>query len=727
MERMGMVVGDHELSPEQRRYGRIRLAGAVVFLVLVVFFMGNAMRKTIEGCLPYPQHMDEAFLTERAYNILKTNDWNPHYFNYPSFPVYLVTAAFSAGYLNYCQHAKARAPVDNLPSVAYPFYDPVPAVAPARFLFSTCALVALIVLGIFGYWHFKMPIMLPLVPFLGCFSGAVQYHSTAYINVDVLAVVMIALVLLSVVYGAGSGRFALTAVVPGMLCGLAIASKYTYCWALAPALLGIWFYGGKWKGYRSLVLLFSASAAFVAVVPWAIFDIRAFVNGLGEQGWEYAAGRPGETYDPGWDHASQYLLAVITDAGVCTVPLALLGAAYAVKENIRFTIILFSFPVLNVLHLSASRLFYARNAVFLFVLYAFLLSAGLLAVARIVEKAWKWIPPLKTRIYSRFSLACAAVIVLALLLLPWGKHIWFAKQSADTRNQVTDWIKENVPSSACIVTPDELGLDVSRLDGKYHVVERDYNLYTTSTFLAEMEKLGVVYALMPQWATTGKQKARAERKNSLAEYVFPLVQYGGNKINPAMPYPLSFGYPALSLNLIVRGSNKLDENSASTMSALTKYDVFQAGEALKNVLPAAFRDALEREFSQNTFPRRQISPELDFIDMDIRRIDGNNFNFRFMFFVNEHIEEDWRFYFCLSKSEADTQETPGENRKSRLRRWDFMPQPPTSQWQPDKYIVITMKKPAAGTSYELGFGFFLDEKTHYGSEISLGETDFSKL
>jgi len=54
MERMGMVVGDRELSLEQQRYGRIRLAGAVVFLVLVVFFTGNAIRKTIEGCFQLP-------------------------------------------------------------------------------------------------------------------------------------------------------------------------------------------------------------------------------------------------------------------------------------------------------------------------------------------------------------------------------------------------------------------------------------------------------------------------------------------------------------------------------------------------------------------------------------------------------------------------------------------------------------------------------------------------
>lgn len=722
-----MAIGEQESSAKHRRFERVRLAGAVIVLLLVVFITGNTILSTIKGFFPYPQHIDEAFLTERAYNILKTNDWNPHYFNYSSFPVCLVTAAFSAGYLNYSQNTHERVPVDKIRSVAFPYYDPVSVVAPARFLFSSFVLIALIVLGVFGYWHFKTPIMLPLVPFLGYFSGVLRYQSTVYINVDVLAVCMTALVLLSVVFAAGSGSFAFSAVVPGILCGLAIASKYTYCWTLAPALLGIWLYGGKWKGFRSLVLMFSAAAAFLAVVPWAILDIRAFVDGLGEQGWEYAVGRPGQTYNPGWDHASRYLFGLINRFGACTVPLAFLGAVYAATTNARFAILLFSFPVLNVLHLSTSRLFYIRNALFLHVLYAFLLSAGILAVVTIVENSLKRVGVLKTRTYGCVVLGWVAAIVLALLLLPWGRHIWFVNRSADTRNQVTDWIKENVPATACIVTPDELGLDVGRLDGKYHVIERDFNLYTTSMFFADMEKLGVVYALMPQWAVTGKQKARAERKNSLAKYVFPLVQYDGQVIDTAMPYPLSFGNPALSLNLIIRGSNKLDENLIRNMSALSMYDVFQTGEALKNAFPAPFRNALEREFAQNTFPRRPVSPELDFIDMDIRRIDGNNFDFRFMFFVNEHIEKDLRFFFCLSKAEENAQKPPEEKKKIRTRRWDFDPQPPTSQWQLGRYIVISMKKPAAGMSYELELGFFLNEGTHYGSAISLGETNFSKL
>jgi hypothetical protein len=42
--------------------------------------------------LPYPWAFDEPFVMHTALRILKTGDYNPHFFNYPSLIIYLHTA-----------------------------------------------------------------------------------------------------------------------------------------------------------------------------------------------------------------------------------------------------------------------------------------------------------------------------------------------------------------------------------------------------------------------------------------------------------------------------------------------------------------------------------------------------------------------------------------------------------------------------------------------------------
>ena len=52
-------------------------------LMLLVIVLAGQLRITmIDNALPYPGHEDEGNLTQRGCNILKTGDFNPHYFHY---------------------------------------------------------------------------------------------------------------------------------------------------------------------------------------------------------------------------------------------------------------------------------------------------------------------------------------------------------------------------------------------------------------------------------------------------------------------------------------------------------------------------------------------------------------------------------------------------------------------------------------------------------------------
>ena len=72
-----------------------------------------------------------------------------------------------------------------------------------------------------------------------------------------------------------------SAVVPGLLAGLAAGSKYTLALAIAPVLLSIALY--MKPGHRiaaSCAAIGAMAAAFLVAVPYSLLDIPGFLNGV---------------------------------------------------------------------------------------------------------------------------------------------------------------------------------------------------------------------------------------------------------------------------------------------------------------------------------------------------------------------------------------------------------------------------------------------------------------
>ena len=73
----------------------------LIALALIILFGGFLRLYKLDFGLelPYVAHTDEPTQYNPAIRILTTGDLNPHFFNYPSLPIYLYSAVMRAGYL----------------------------------------------------------------------------------------------------------------------------------------------------------------------------------------------------------------------------------------------------------------------------------------------------------------------------------------------------------------------------------------------------------------------------------------------------------------------------------------------------------------------------------------------------------------------------------------------------------------------------------------------------
>ena len=234
-------------------------------------------------------------------------------------------------------------------------------------------------------------------------------------------------------FSRGSPSFWLTAILPGILCGLTAAGKYTYVGILFPAILAIWLFGKRWRFYRTLVLVLASVGAFICVVPYSLLDINAFVEELGKLAASYARGRVGRIYEPGWDHARQYILFALKDIGPYSLFLAILGMVYGFLKNWRGALIMGLFPCF-LWPFECNSYLYERNAMFSYLYYGLLVAVGLFAAGQFIFRVTGKIARIGSRNILRTGIAVAAVCLLAWSILPLGRQRTMFAVSPDTKS-----------------------------------------------------------------------------------------------------------------------------------------------------------------------------------------------------------------------------------------------------------------------------------------------------
>ena len=435
---------------------------AVLFCLLVVAALLFRLPATDAG-LPYCWHPDEPKLINKGIEILQTGDWNPHWFHYPSLPIYIQTVGAALSYLSsmgetdFVKLAEIPTGLEN--GLIHTIGD-AEMWQRGRKLTALMGALCAGLTFLAGRRLFDDGRIGALAGFFVAFS---QYHvvHSRFITVDVPTSMAVAGLLLASawVFRAGERRHYLQAAVA---LGFVIGFKYNAAVA-AVVPLAAWLLSERraerlWFG---LLLVPVAGVVFVMTMPFALTDVSTALTDMAKEVNHYMyRGHDSASVESGPTHLLKMLKSVFVDY-LPVWAVGVFGLAFAGRERWRPALVVAAFPIVYLLYMSGSAVFFKRNVVVLVPAIAVLAATGFV---------WGF-DALAPRLGDRAALA--AKVGALLLLLPAGfaaKETWTATSySEDTRTQITTWLAEEAPKDWVVAVPAELGLAAEELDGFQHV------------------------------------------------------------------------------------------------------------------------------------------------------------------------------------------------------------------------------------------------------------------
>jgi 4-amino-4-deoxy-L-arabinose transferase-like glycosyltransferase len=392
--------------------------------------------------IPFNVGVDEPQIVDRAVRIIKTGDFNPHFFDYPGLYIYIQAAVaclrFIAG-----ANAGHWTTLDQFTSANFYLWG-----RGVTALFGTWTVLLVYQVGM--RWGTRVAALaaglMAVMP--------LHVRESHYVLTDVPVTFFVTLTLLLTLRAHERER-ALDFVWAGAAAGLAAATKYPGALVLMLPLLTV-FMTPATKPSRligSLAVLAAGGAAFLIAAPYTLLDLPSFLNAYGYLASHYSAPNPmGEapsvTY---YKHLSRSLgvpatLLVLTGLG--------LGAVRATRGpgRVRWTVTIL-FPIVFFYFLSGQSLVYGRYLLPLLPFVCLLAAAGCVSGVSLLRRfdIPRWV-----------RTATIAAVTIAALLFPALQSIGFVRMIARTSTveQAYEWIRTNLPKgSKVIVETDALRLD----------------------------------------------------------------------------------------------------------------------------------------------------------------------------------------------------------------------------------------------------------------------------
>lgn len=430
------------------------------FDIGLLLFTGIAFVLRLQYCyegLPYLHYWDEPQLASTALSMMRSGDFNPHFFNYGSLMIEL-------NLLMDCVHALSLLG------------------APPR-TGQSLQNVGEIVINADTGWHWTIShpsfyfwnriitavmgsLTIPLVgrlgkqlmgPVAGLTAAAVLTGLTVHIEESALisndAPVTFWVILATfgcgawMVEGRAAGwRWAL------IVCGLAVSCKYNSGIALLLPLtaLGISAWEGRLPPRWPLALLLMP-LSFLLTTPYAILDLPHFLNDVGYELRHYKVlGHGISTVTPGWPNLRRQLEQFWDNLG----PLLLLGLGGGLWSlRLRRGWLLWLFPVVYCAYMSNTRIDFHRNFL---VIYPFLA----IGVGIVVEGFYR-------RIQGRFPRSIWGISVVFLLWCVAAIPGALQARQPETRSDLIHQLRAS--DYQRIGLPTELhfhGIDIATLKGR---------------------------------------------------------------------------------------------------------------------------------------------------------------------------------------------------------------------------------------------------------------------
>ncbi len=404
-----------------------RRVAAFSILALILAVAAAARLWFLDAGIPHAVGIDEPQVVDRALRILRTGDWNPHVFDYPTLVIYLHALVdilrFLWGALN-----GEWASLDGYPiATAY---------TAGRFVAA--------MIGVASVWlTYRVGAELSAQP-VALFAAAqmavrpLHVRESHFILTDVP---MTALTTLAVWLSVRAARLGTVRAYgwAGAACGLAAAAKY-HGGLVVIAALAAWLLQERTSADRLRkfgAIVGAAAAAFLLGSPYTILDLPHFLDGFAAQFARFAV--TGDLPDPAW---LLYVKHLSPQGSRSTVPLAVAGIVILLCRSsmrARWTpVILFTLAYFYMLA-THSHVF-GRYALPLIPMVCLFIAVAVFEILGLTSR----FKPLARPAIQRVLTAAAVILVVYGPAAESVRWLDLQKRS-DTRALATDWLRANTP------------------------------------------------------------------------------------------------------------------------------------------------------------------------------------------------------------------------------------------------------------------------------------------
>lgn len=406
--------------------------------------------------LPYVPHPDEPAVVNIAQGMLVTGDLNPHRFVYPSFFIYLQAFTY-AGQLLW---GFARGDYQSIADL--PASTNIITTAPGIFLWGRALTVFLAtgaILATYGAGKLLYGRRVGLLAALLLAFAPATIADAHLITVDVPAASFAALAFYWIValYRApltDRDEFAWWPILrAGIGAGLATATKYNAAVIIVPLLLVPLLRSARAPWRVWLLALPGAALTFLAVTPFAVPDLPAFLDDTASVITHYKfVGHQGFEGSHNWLYYTEYLWR--------TAPLpfllALGGLLLLAFRHRRSDLLVLPFPLLYFGGMSGLRVNFTRNLLPLDPFFALAGAVMLLAAARLaatgIDRIPHWRAGWPARRHAR--LALTGMLTFAVLSATLVQPAWSAarldilRATPDSRIAAFRWMRDNLSAQS---------------------------------------------------------------------------------------------------------------------------------------------------------------------------------------------------------------------------------------------------------------------------------------
>jgi 4-amino-4-deoxy-L-arabinose transferase-like glycosyltransferase len=410
------------------RFLTSRRAGAFAILAVVLATATAARLWYLDAGVPHSVGIDEPQIVDRALRILRTGDWNPHIFDYPTLVIYLQAMVAILRFL-WGALGGQWASLDAFSIAA---------------VYSSGRVVAAAI-GVATVWltyRLGLELSSRSIALLAAAQIAVRPLHVRESHFILTDVPMTALTTLAVWLSVRAARLGTMRAYgwAGAACGFAAAAKYNGGIVLVAA-LAAWLLHERSSPDRMRKLAAiagGAALAFLLGAPYTLLDLPGFLDGFAAQFARFAA--PARTVDPTW---LIYLKHLSPPGGRWSVPLAVVGMLLLLRRpvvRVRWTpVVLFTLAYFYVL--STHSHVFGRYALPLLPMLCLFVAAAIFEIAG----AGARFSPAAGPAVRRAILVAGAILVLYGPSADTVRWLDLQKRS-DTRALAADWLKSNTPS-----------------------------------------------------------------------------------------------------------------------------------------------------------------------------------------------------------------------------------------------------------------------------------------